>query len=268
LSSILGGYEALVYTSSGADKDTGSATNVGVATRINPILDPGNIEIAGTGKRGLYDILLGMREPQFAFDMLFTNKTFITTYQDGLTAIPWLHLRFPGSPDKGLTFENPVFNRVSVEARHNEAIQASIEAWAEDVSAIGSPSFGAVVSTPYRWVDSSLTIGAVPSTDWWSWRYEVANNLQRLGNVDDGDTRAIKARHRRVSGLIIRDLASFTEYTDLVNYSSEPAKFNITIQVDSVDMINNSCRWGRLEAPAGSEDLIAKRFPFIALDIS
>ena len=267
MSSILGGYEALVYTSSGVTKDLGNATNIGVASRVNAILDPGNIEVAGTGKRGLYDVLLGMREPQFAFDLLFTDKTFLTTYQDGLSVIPWLHLLFPGSPNKGLTFENAVLNRVSVESRHNEAIQSSIEAWAEGLSAIGSPSFGGVVTTPYRWVDSTLTIGALV-TDWWSWRYEIANNLQRLGNVDDGDTRAIKARQRRVTGLIIRDLATFTEYTDLVNYASEPAKFNITIQVDGVDMLNSDCRWGRLESPSGPEDLIAKRFPFVALDIS
>lgn len=269
MSSILGGFEALVYTSSGVDKDTGNATNVGVATRVNPTLDPGNIEVAGTGARGLYDILLGMREPKFSFDMLFTDKAFITTYQDGLTAIPWLHLRFPGTPDVGLTFENAYLNRVSVESRHNEAIQATFEFWAEDVSALGTPDFGASVATPYRWIDSTLAIGAVsPVTDWWSWRYEVVNNLQRLGNVDDGDTRAIKAKQRRVTGLIVKDLADFTEWTDLVNYAAEPAKFNITIQVDSVDLINNDSRWGPLEAPAGPEDLIAKRFPFVMLDIS
>lgn len=265
--SILGAYEALVYTSSGVDKDTGNATNVGVMTRINPILDPGNIEIAGTGARGLYDVLLGMREVQFSADMLFTDESFLTTYQDGLTAIPWLHLRFATSA-LGLTFENAYINRITVEARHNQAISASIEFWAEDVSALGTPTWLAAVTTPYRWSDSTLSIGLVLQTTWWSWRYEIVNNLQRLGNVDDGDTRSIRARHRRVTGLIIIDLTAFTDYTALVNYAAEPAKFNITIDCNSVDLINNNCRWGRLEAPGGPEDLIARRFPFVALDIS
>uniref|UniRef100_A0A6M3M3L5 Uncharacterized protein n=1 Tax=viral metagenome TaxID=1070528 RepID=A0A6M3M3L5_9ZZZZ len=265
---ILGGYEALVYTSSGVSKSSGNATNVGVMTRINPTLDPGNIPVRGTGKRGLYDILLGMREPKFAFDMLFTDKDFIVTYQDGLTAIPWLHLRFPGSPDSGLSFENVYFNRTSVESRHNEAISATIEAWSESMEALGDPDWQAVVSTPYRWLDSSLTIAAIPETEWWSWRYESANNLQRQGNVDDGGTRVIVAKHREVSGLIVMDLDSFSEYTDLMNLVTEEGKFNITIQVDSEDLLNADSRWGVLEAPTGPEDLIAKRFPFTALDLS
>ncbi|MBU0846922.1 hypothetical protein KKH23_06990 [Patescibacteria group bacterium] len=265
---ILGGYEALVYTSSGVSKSSGDATNVGVMTRINPTLDPGNISVRGTGKRGLYDILLGMREPKFTFDMLFTDKDFIITYQDGLTAIPWLHLRFPGSPDSGLTFENVHFNRSSVESRHNEAISATIEAWSESLGALGDPDWQAVVSTPYRWLDSSLSIAATPETEWWSWRYESANNLQRLGNVDDGGTRSLTAKQREVSGLIVMDLDNFSEYTDLMNLVTEEDKFNITIQVDSEDLLNAYCRWGTLEAPAGPEDLIAKRFPFTALDLS
>lgn len=265
---ILGGFEALLYTSSGVDKDTGNATNVGVVTRINPILDPSNIDVPGTGKRGLYDILLGLRDPQIAIDMVFTNKTFITAYQDGLTAIPWLHLRFPGTPDKGVTLVNAYMNRCSVESRHNEAISASLEFWAEDLVPLGAPSWQALVSTPYRWLDSVLKIGGPTESEWWSWRYEVVNNLQRLGNVDDGGTRAIRARQRRVTGLIVKDLDSFTEYTDLMNLVAEMAKFNITIQVDGVDLLNVNCRWGRLEAPAGPEDLIAKRFPFTALDLS
>lgn len=265
---VLGGFEALVYTSSGPGKSDGNATNVGVATRINPILDPGNIDVPGTGKRGLYDILLGMRDPQIAVDMLFTDKAFITAYQDGLTAIPWLHLRFPGTPDKGVSLENVYMNRCAVESRHNEAISASLEFWSESLEALGTPSWQALVSTPYRWLDSVLSIATVVETEWWSWRYEVVNNLQRLGNVDDGGTRAIKARHRRITGLVVKDLSSFTEFTDLMNLVAEAAKFNITIQVDGADLLNTLCRWGRLESPMTAEDLIAKRFPFNGLDLS
>jgi hypothetical protein len=266
--SILGGFEALAYTSSGAGKSDGAATNIGVVTRMNPIIDPGNIEVPGTGKRGLYDLLIGMREPQVTLDMVFTDKSFIASYQDGLTAIPWLHLRWAGSPDKGLTFKNVYMNRCSVESRHNEAISTSLELWAEDAEALGAPSWGALVSTPYRWLDSILSIASVPEDEWWSWRYEVVNNLQRLGNVDDGGTRVLKARQRRVTGLVIMDLGSFTEYTDLMNLIAEMAKFNITITVDGTALLNANCRWGRIEAPTGPEDLIAKRFPFTALDLS
>lgn len=261
MSSIYGGFEEVIYTSG----NTGAATAIGITTRLNPILDTSNINIRGTGRRGLYNILLGMRQPQFTMDILPTNINFIESYQDGQTMPKYLHYVYNDGAD-GLSFEWPRFNRVSVEARHNEAITATIELWAENVTDLVSFSWGDHNVTPYRWSDSSLTIGPAvdPETKWWSWRYEINNNLQRLGNVASGATRDIKARHRDVTGLIVKDLESFDEWVDLM---SEQVKFNITIEVDSVDLINqDACRWGRLEAPVGPEDLQAKRFPFTAID--
>ncbi len=269
MSGILGGFEALVYTSDGATKNNGTFTNRGVMTRINPVLDPNNIDVEGTGRKGLYDILLGMREPTFTFDMLFTDASFIATYQTGAVEIPWLHMRVPGTPDSGLTFEKVKLNTLTVEGRHNEAINATGEAWAQDVEALGAPAaWPSVVTTPYRWSDSALSIGGVTETEWWSWRYEVNNNLQRLGNVASGGTRDIKGRRRGVTGQIIRDLDSFTDWTDLMNLVAEQAKFNITITLGGSTLLNQNCRWGKLEAPVTATDLWAKRFPFTALDLS
>ncbi len=279
MSSIYGGFEEIVYTSSAIGAGE-TATPVGITTRLNPILDPSNISVRGTGKRGLYDILLGMRQPQFTMDILPSDIDFIGDYQDGQTEIPYLHYRNTRT-GTGLTFTNVVFNRVSVESRHNEAITATIEAWSEGLQALTSQSWGTLSAvTPYRWLYSSLSIASVPETEWWSWRYEVNNNLQSLGNVATGAIRDVKARHRDVNGLIVKDLASFAEWTELmvVAPASEEAKFNITITIDGagspgsasdVDLLNqDDCRWGRLEAPVGSEDLQAKRFPFLAIDLT
>jgi len=276
---IYGGFEELVYTS---DADSGAATAFGIVTRLNPILDTSNINIRGTGKRGLYDILLGMRQPMFTMDILPVDIDFIADYQDGQTEIPYLHYRYvatsPAS-DTGLTFTNAVFNRVSVEARHNEAITATIEVWAESMTTLKDMDpWNTLAVTPYRWLYSTLSIPALEER-WWSWRYEVNNNLQRLGDVDSGATRDIKARHREVTGLIVKDLYDFSQWTALmvVAPGSEEAKFNITIEVtgetgpgagDPVELLNNNCRWGRLEAPVGPEDLQAKRFPFTAIDLA
>lgn len=278
MSSIYGGFEELIYTS---DAGTGETTTcIGITTRLNPILDPSNINIRGTGKRGLYDILLGMRQIQFAVDILPSDISIIADYQDGQTEIPWLHYRNIRT-GTGLTFINVTFNRTTVESRHNEAISATLEIWADDLTALKAMSSWTPLSkvTPYRWLYSQLDIALVKETAWWSWRYEVNNNLQALGNVETGGIRDIKARHRDVSGLIVKDFASVTEYTDLmvVDPATEEAKFNITITIDGVDgpgsgadveLLNENCRWGRLEAPTGPEDLIAKRFPFTARDLA
>lgn len=280
MSSIYGGFEELIYTSTALGV---AATPVGITTRLNPILDPSNISVRGTGKRGLYDILLGMRQPQFTMDILPSDIDFISDYQDGQTEIPYLHYRNTRT-GTGLTFTKVVFNRVSVEARHNEAITATIEAWSDGLTALGAMSSWSTLTavTPYRWLYSTLKIGTptVTETQWWSWRYEVNNNLQRLGNVATGAIRDVKSRHREVTGLIVKDLSSFTEWTDLmiVAPATEKAKFNITILIDgdtgpgtgsTVDLLNqDACRWGRLEAPVGPEDLQAKRFPFVAIDLT
>jgi len=278
LSSIYGGFEEIIYTSTALGM---AATPVGITTRLNPILDPSNISVRGTGKRGLYDILLGMRQPQFTMDILPSDIDFISDYQDGQTEIPYLHYRNTRT-GTGLTFTNVVFNRVSVEARHNEAITATIEAWSDGLTALGAmSSWGTLTAvTPYRWLYSTLKIATLTEPEWWSWRYEVNNNLQRLGNVATGAIRDVKPRHREVTGLIVKDLASFTEWTELmvVAPASEEAKFNITVQIygedgpgsgSTVDLLNqDACRWGRLEAPVGPEDLQAKRFPFLAIDLT
>lgn len=277
--SIYGGFEEIIYTSSAIGAGA-TATPVGICTRINPVLDPSNINIRGTGRRGLYDVLLGMRQPQILIDILPVDIDFIGDYQDGQTVIPYVHYRNTRT-GLGLTFVNVVFNRVSVESRHNQAISASLELWADDLTALATIGTWASVTavTPYRWLYSALDIALVTETTWWSWRYEVNNNIQRLGNVATGATRDLPPRHREVTGLIIKDLLSFQEWTDLmvVAPASEEAKFNITITIDgdggpgsgaAVELLNQDCRWGRLEAPVGAEDLQAKRFPFVALDLT
>lgn len=270
---IYGGFEFLVYTS--ADSDGTDATPRGITTRINPILDTSNINVRGTGRRGLYDILLGMRQPQFTMDILPTDIDFIADNQLGQTEIGRLHLRkLPSGP--GLTFKNVYFNRVSVESRHNEAISSTIEVWAKDLLSLTSQnflSFSDVV--PYRWLHSELTIIATIEPQWWSWRYEINNNLQRLGSVTTGLTRDIKARHKEVTGLIVKDLEGFDEWWQ---FMVEKDKFNIGIRVNGSGSPGSGswkplisqpyCRWGRMEAPVGPEDLQAKRFPFTAIDVT
>jgi hypothetical protein len=280
MSSILGGFLGTAYTSSGYN-DGSVATNRGVITRFNPGLDPGNIPVRGTGERGLYDILLGRRDPRFTIDILPTDATWIAAIQDGQTATSVLHLKFVGG--EGLSFIDAYINRLSLEARATptaEAINSTMEFWSGGDATYpvgiidweGSPpnqSWGARVTTPKRWLDSVLSIATVTETQWWTWRYEVVNNLQRLTDVTEGSTRALKARHRDVTGLITKDLEDFDEWRHLANVAAEQALFNITITLAGTTLFNcDRCRWGNIEGPSGPEDLIAKRLPFTATDLT
>lgn len=278
--SILGGYLATIYTSATLN-DGSVATNRGVITRLNPSIDPGNLNIRGTGERGLYDLQLGLRAPQFTIDFLPTSASWISDIQDGQTAIAFLHLRFVGG--MGLTFPNVYVNRLSVEARVPENVTASIEFWSGadatrpsglydwDTEWSGPPSqaWGARVTTPYRWLNSVLSIASVVETQWWTWRYEVVNNLRRLANVANGSTRVLAARTRDVTGLITKDLEDFTEWQALQNVAAELARFNITITLGGTTLLNcDRSMWGPIEGGSTPEDFIAKSLPFFATDLT
>jgi hypothetical protein len=279
MSSILGGFLGTIWTSATFD---GAKTNRGIITRFAPSLDPGNLPARGTGERGLYDVLLGMRQPVFALDFEPNDEAWIASIQDGSVQSTFLFLWFP-SLSKGLALENFAVNRLSLECNHGEKVKCSAEIWAgggsgSDVGPVGiadyddgawGGAYGARVTTPLRWLDSIVSIGGPTETQWWSWRYEVMNNLQRLGNVENGSTRDLVPRHRDVTGLIVKDCEDFAEYGSIADVTSPMAKFNITITLDGIDMLNcDHCRWGRLETPSAPEDLIAKRFPFTATDLT
>jgi len=262
--SIQGGFNANVYESA-VKGGSANADHIGLTTRINPIVDPSNILGKGTGRRGLYNIALGVVEPQISFDMLLNDKTFLTTYQDGQTAIPFLHLK---TGSIGITLTNPYVNRVTVVARTNEGLQVTVDLWAESGEALTTQTWGSPSASFYRWLDTEFQLDTTPETQWWEWRYEINNNLQRLADVDSGGTREIVAKGRDVTGSLVKDLRSWTEFTEMMNTASEASLVLFTIKLDGTTLINSNGRWGRLEAPIPAEDLIAKRFPFTLLDVS
>lgn len=285
--SILGGFQGTIYAHTSLVG--GTALNRGVITRFSPVLDPGNIPVRGTGEKGLYDILLGLRQPRLTIEFLPTDEVWVEAIQDGTLGLEYLSLRF--SDSMGLIFVNPYVNRFTLEATHGEAIRCTAEFWAAGNGAYPAGVVDFATASPtciwgdrvgdlnhpvYRWLDSELYIGGYPGspdTEWWSWRYEVNNNLQRLGNVDDGGTRLIKAKQRDVTGLIVRDCVDFSEYWQMANLAagSEMDAFNIAVTFGATDQVMldcDLCRWGALEAPSGPEDLIATRFPFTATDLA
>jgi hypothetical protein len=261
--SIQGGFQANVYES--LAKGSGDADHIGITTRISPAVEPNNIPARGTGRRGLYNVLLGMIEPQLSLDMLLNDKAFLTSYQNGQNPIPFLHLK---TGSIGITFTNAYVGRCAVTSRHNAGLEVSVDIWAEEGEALASQSWQSPTLSFYRWLDTVFSIDSTPETQWWEWRYEINNNLQRLGNVDDGGTREIVARHRDVTGSLVKDLRDWDEFVSMMNVAAEEDLIEILIELDGTTIINADARWGRIEGPTGAEDLIAKRFPFTLLDVS
>ena len=282
-SNILGGFLGTLWRSE-TYNDGSAAVNIGVVTRITPVLDPHNLNVRGTGERGLYDILLGTRDPRITIDFQIADKTFLTSYQSGSTAIKFLHLKMAsgGGALDGLTFVGAKVERITVTGKSGEMITCTAEFWAGGNTtypsglirwngSVPSQAWGVRSTTPFRWLNSTVTVALALQSQWWEWSYEVRNNLQRLANVSTGGTRDLKNKARDLTGQIIMDLEDFTEWGALANLteSAGNAHFPITITLDSTPILDATyCRWTRLEAPFAAEDLIAKRFPFTATDLT
>jgi len=271
MSLIAGGFQAELHTSA---TKTGVTTFRGFVQRINPSLNPNNINVRGGGRRGLYDIILGMREPVISFDLIVTDETFLSSYQNGESSIAFMHIRYNMNVDIGLTFTTVRFNTQSVECRAGEAVNATIEVWAVAVEVLAGASFANPSGSAIPWSDTDFYLdedglGFVEETTWQSWRYEVNNNLERLPNVNDGSTRDMVPRSRTVTGMLIKDLADFDEYIGIVD---EDPMIDFKLEIEGVGsptiMFSNEGRWGRVETPGGVQDLVYKRYPFTLLDLT
>ncbi len=271
MSLIAGGFQVELHTSA---TETGATTFRGFVQRINPAMNPNNINVRGGGRRGLYDVLLGMREPTITLDLILTDETFLSTYQNGETPVSWVHVRYNLDTPFGLSYQTVRMNTVSVECRAGEAVRATIELWAVLVQDLALANFASPSGTAIRWSDTDFFLdedgqGFVEELTWQSWRYEVNNNLQRLPNVNSGATRDMVPRQRGVTGMLVKDLADFDEYLSIVD---EDAKIDFKLEINGVGtptiMFSNEGRWGRLEGPGGIEDLVYKRYPFTLLDLT
>ena len=75
-------------------------------------------------------------------------------------------------------------------------------------------------------------------------------------------------RENSIVGIPWEGVAEYGSLAE-VTVGLEAPRFNITIELDGTEMLNcDRCRWDRIETPASAEDLIAKRFPFTATDLT
>lgn len=273
---ILGGWETVIWYGGGPS----AATNIGVVTRPDPVLDPALINVRGTGKRGLRNLIVGLKDHRLNIDWVPANTTFITDYQDG-SEISTLHYKV-GSV--GITLVANRLNRLTTSCRAGDLLRCSGEFWAESIRPLdsGCPWGGVEIDDVMSWENFVLKVAPktdptnpVVNTKWHEWRYEVRNNLERLANVDTKTTRSIEPRSRDVSGLLVWDLENYDEWvhsqTGFIGTKGEE-KFYIQIMEGSNYLLGSVngvySQWGRVEAPHGPGDLQLKRFPFTSLDLS
>jgi len=286
--SIYGGWSTTIWFGGAVGNPS---TNVGIVTRPDPIFDPALIEVAGTGKRGLYDILMGIKDPRLTVEWIpgyisgsgtpvSDSTNFIRTYQAG-AQLATLHYLVKKAPSAvGLTFSNARIDRLTLSCRAGDVLRATAEFLAENVAAVDAlcPWSGVEINKALAWPYVSVYVAPksaptvpVENTKWHEWRYEVRNNIERLANVNNKGTRSLELRSRRVTGTLVWDFENFTEYTDFVGASAD-ALFALHVKDDDNNYLLGqaswaNAQWGRLEVPHGPEDLQLKRFPFTSLNL-
>jgi len=270
---ILGGWNTTVWYGG----DPTPATCLGVITRPDPVLDPALINIRGTGKRGLRNIILGLKDFRLNIEWAPSDSAFIRQYQDG-TEISKMHYKV--GTNVGLTFTALKIERLTVSCRAGDILRASAEIVAKDVRTLDTncPWGGTEIDDVLAWINFIIKVApkATPTSPvinskWHEWRYEVRNNLERLANVDTKTTRSLEQRHRDVTGMLVWDLENYSEWLEFVGSDAEK-KFYLQIMHASNYLLGSAngvyTQWGRLDAPHGPEDLQLKRFPFTCLDLT
>jgi len=265
--SIKGGWDTTLWYGAAP-----TPVNLGVVTRPDPNLDPALINVRGTGKRGLRDIILGLKDFRVSVEWAPASVSFITSFQAG-AEIAALHYKVAAL---GLTFKPAYVERLTVSCRAGDYLRCSGEIVAKEVVTLEAFS-GTEVDTVLDWTNFQIRVApksapTVPATvsDWHEWRYEVRNNFERLPNVDAKTTRSLVQRHREVTGLLVRDLNDYAEWLEFVGGDAEK-KFYIQVKQGANYLLGSASgiysQWGRLEAPHGPEDLQLKRFPFTCIDL-
>ena len=287
--SIYGGWNVTLW--SGGSPGNPSA-NIGIVTRPDPVFDPSIISVDGTGRRGLYDIVLGVRDPRLTVEWapayLSSSLTpvsdatsFIRSFQAGAEIAALHYLLAKGPAAVGLTFANCRIDRLAVSCRAGDILRCTAEILAKSVALADAscPWGGSELTKALAWhyldvlvAPKSTPTTPVENTKWHEWTYEVRNNIERLINVNDKTTRSLEIRSRRVTGSLTWDFDSLTEYSDMVGVDASKL---FALQVKDSDgnyLLGASgyanAQWGRLEAPVGPEDLKLKRFPFTSLHLT
>jgi len=264
---IKGGWDTTIWYGAAP-----TPTCLGVVTRPDPVLDPALIEVRGTGKRGLREIVLGLKDFRVNVEWAPASVSFITSFQAG-AEIAALHYK---AGAVGLTFKPAYVERLSVSCRAGDIARCSGEFVAKEVVTLEAIS-GTEVNTVLDWTNFEVKVApktapTVPATNskWHEWRYEVRNNFERLANVNAKTTRSLEQKHREVSGLIVWDLEDYAEWLEFVGGDAEQ-KFYIQIKQGANYLLGSASgvysQWGRLESPHGPEDLQLKRFPFTSVDL-
>ena len=234
------------------------------------------IEVRGTGKRALRDIILGVKDPRINIEFVPPNSSFVRAYQTG-AEIATLHYKVGTI---GITFSNCRVNRMTVTCRAGDIMRVTAEILGSNIAALasGCPWAGNEIETALHWIGTSVKVAPksnptvpVVNSKWHEWRYEIRNNIERLPYVDSKGTRSLELRHREVNGLLVWDFEDMAEFTEFVGSDAED-KFYLQILEGANYMLGSAsgslAQWGRLEAPHGPEDLILRRFPFTCIDIT
>jgi len=263
-----GGHEAKLYyveeTTYGVTPATPAMHGIGSVISVDPILNPSNIKVRGTGSRDLQFIKRGLRQAD-----LKVNYHPHTLFMADLTLLNSYSIEIVYEKASGifaLLYQGCRINNVTAECSVEDCLKMTTDFIGRNAgiltTKVGQSYTDHEAAIPfYESYVKKNTVTLERVTDF---KFEIANNLKRIPVIRGQDGYMLKyltARHRDLSGEVTFNFETDEEFDDAINDN----EFSLEFGLGGTNKANFvGCKWQNVSTPTRIEDLVALKAPFVA----
>jgi hypothetical protein len=277
---IYAGFEARLYefleATYGVGPTTEDMNEVYFTESIEPSVDPSLIKVRGIGSRDLAQIIRGLQN--VTLKVVILPKPDLQSWIDYIVSNPDKSftleaLYTKGANIKSLRHYGCRMNSVEMECEAEELLRATMTFFGQKfetaTNKMSSGSYNTVPGDLTPWYNTYIKKAGVTFEKCVAWKFTVNENLKQVAVIPSGGTgyllKYLQPRHREVTGELTVNFEDQTEFNEVVNDNEFSLEFGFGT---SKKATLSNCKWSKITAPTGPEDLIAFKLPFVAKSIA
>ncbi len=190
-------------------------------------------------------------------DLLSESITNVTT----TTQTYWFE--YP-SLSQNIVLSGAKTNRIRLSTEGGELVQAVLDVFPVKLSQTAPTANRNPLPTaaPYHAKDSAVKINGTAAPEFRAWSVEINNNLERISSLGNTEYRAVREKHRDITGELTATFENMAQFTRLMDNT----EFTLAIDVGRDSAVRTltitGCKWLEFPTPARKTDLILLRLPF------
>jgi len=250
------------------------------ADSIEPAVNPNNIKLRGVGSIDLQAIKKGLRAPSLKISYPLPSDAPINFLQYAKAelakslSVQVLYYKgvFAEATDIiSLLYTGCKFQRATVECSIEDAVKASVELLAQDLTAGTAKLTGASYADQAGAVpfyESYIKKDAVTLERVTDWKWTIENNLKQVSVIRSPNGHLLKYlphRHRDLTGEVVFEFESKEEFDDVVNDAEFTLEFSLG---GSSKAVFSGCKWDNTTAPTRIEELVSLKAAFVAKTVT